>query len=174
MGRPAKYPVQYFNGVAFYRKPRGYYKNNFRDHGGKYMHRVVWEHYNGAIPEGYHVHHRNGDRSDNRLENLELLSASEHASHHGRERARNDPAGAAAHMARIRPAASAWHASTEGREWHREHALRAAARQVKVEMACTFCGKSYMGLPSQRKRGFCGQNCQNKARRRRLNPERYR
>ena len=36
-------------------------------------HRAVWIDHYGAIPEGAVVHHTNGDRSDNRIENLELF-----------------------------------------------------------------------------------------------------
>jgi len=35
-------------------------------------HRLVWEAANGPIPEGHHIHHRNGDKLDNRRENLRL------------------------------------------------------------------------------------------------------
>lgn len=45
-------------------------------------HRWVWEQANGPIPAGYLVHHRNGDKLDNRLENLELLTHAEHSRHH--------------------------------------------------------------------------------------------
>ena len=44
----------------------------------KREHRVIYEAANGPIPEGYVVHHTNGDRSDNRLENLEAMSRAEH------------------------------------------------------------------------------------------------
>lgn len=55
-----------------------------------YEHRLVWERHFGAIPAGHHVHHKNGDKKDNRLENLELLKASEHHSHHFAELAKTD------------------------------------------------------------------------------------
>jgi hypothetical protein len=38
----------------------------------KYAHRMVWEYYNGEIPEGMQIDHINDDRADNRLENLRL------------------------------------------------------------------------------------------------------
>jgi HNH endonuclease/NUMOD3 motif len=47
-----------------------------------YVHRLIWEEAYGPIPDGYVVHHINGDRLDNRLENLECLSNAEHTSHH--------------------------------------------------------------------------------------------
>ena len=37
----------------------------------QYEHRRIWETVHGPIPEGYEVLHINGDRYDNRIENLE-------------------------------------------------------------------------------------------------------
>lgn len=52
--------------------------------GWRLEHHVAW---GELIPPGYVLHHRNEDRTDNRRENLELLTRGEHAALHARRRA---------------------------------------------------------------------------------------
>lgn len=42
-------------------------------------HRMVWEAVNGPIPDGYDVHHIDGDTYNNDVDNLECLSHSDHS-----------------------------------------------------------------------------------------------
>lgn len=44
-------------------------------------HRLVWLHLNGPIPEGMTINHKNGNKTDNRIENLELATDSEQMLH---------------------------------------------------------------------------------------------
>jgi hypothetical protein len=44
-------------------------------------HRLVWEAFNGKIGIGVEINHKNGDKSDNRLVNIELLTRSENMKH---------------------------------------------------------------------------------------------
>lgn len=47
------------------------------------LHRVLMENKIGRLLESHeHVHHRNGDKEDNSIGNLELLTVSEHAKRH--------------------------------------------------------------------------------------------
>lgn len=47
-----------------------------------YLHREVWKDANGEIPEGHVIHHKDGDKSNNALENLECLPTAEHLKIH--------------------------------------------------------------------------------------------
>ncbi len=42
-------------------------------------HRIIWEAFNGKIPDGMQIDHINTIRDDNRLENLKLVSSKENA-----------------------------------------------------------------------------------------------
>ena len=44
-------------------------------------HRVVWTHFNGPIPPGLTINHKNGVKTDNRPANLELATMSEQRRH---------------------------------------------------------------------------------------------
>ena len=48
----------------------------------KIEHRVIWEKHNGPIPKGMLIHHINGNKKDNRIENLQMMSFHEHMQLH--------------------------------------------------------------------------------------------
>ncbi len=52
----------------------GYWVTRFKKK-DMYVHRIVWELINGEIPKGLSIDHINGDRGDNRIENLRVVSA---------------------------------------------------------------------------------------------------
>ena len=58
----------------------GYYQikfNNKNKTKAEYVHRLVWQAFNGTIPEGYEIDHEDEDKSNNALYNLNLKTRKE-------------------------------------------------------------------------------------------------
>lgn len=155
---------QEFNGITFYQtSPKEYFRHSV---GATtiLMHRYVWEYYNHTIPKGYHVHHKDGNRANNDISNLELLKGAEHEKLHGklltdeqREWRRNNL------NMNARPKASEWHKSEEGREWHKEQYTRTADKlHQKFEFTCLNCGKVFQGEYGSK---YCCNACKSAYRR---------
>lgn len=84
--RNTKYQIDH-NGVVFnsvtnkpikaVKKPTGYHEVRLSNRGKVVSlshHRVVWEAWNGVIPKKMQINHIDGDRSNNKISNLELVT----------------------------------------------------------------------------------------------------
>lgn len=145
-----------YDGLKFCRDDKtGYYLNSTIR---KRLHRYVWEKEVGAIPHGFHVHHLNGNKADNRLKNLALMNGRGHLRMHMQEQERKEKARESVKKARL--AAPAWHHSEAGKEWHSQH--QKGRKTPRIEKICDVCGKPFMGTKIQR---FCSNACKAKFRR---------
>ena len=57
---------------------QGYLRTRDRENKPCRVHRGCWEAYNGPVPKGHLVHHKNENRADCRIENLACMTQSEH------------------------------------------------------------------------------------------------
>ena len=58
--------------------PYGYRRIMCKDRRQRFEHVLVWEAAHGPVPKGLELHHLNGDKLDNRLENLKLVTRLTH------------------------------------------------------------------------------------------------
>lgn len=97
-------------------------QENFPRWKKKWLHQYVWFVENGIQEHGYSVHHKDRNKDNNSISNLELLSKAEHSTEHGKEsRARNLSESGVKILEKARTEAKKWHKSKEGREWHIKH-----------------------------------------------------
>jgi hypothetical protein len=68
-----------FEGRTYYRdKASGYYKTLMRHPDRRALHRAVYSSTYGNIPHGWEVHHKDNDRENNDISNLECMPMREH------------------------------------------------------------------------------------------------
>lgn len=127
-----------FNGIAYHRYPesktftnRAYYTGSI---GGKTvrLHQTIYENQFGAVPKGFHVHHKDGNTLNNSINNLVLASVHDHHSHHTLNNSDNLYKG-------------------KRKFWD---------NQKYREVECPECGKKY-NTRSTRDVKFCSSNCWN-------------
>lgn len=155
---------QEFNGIRFYQtEPTDYFRHS---ENGKVilMHRYVWEYYNCPIPKGYHIHHKDGNKANNDISNLELLKGTEHWKLHGKLLTNEEREWRRKNVVKNAvPKAVEWHKSEEGKAWHKEQYQKTKEALHKIEIhTCLYCGGAYEGDPTSK---FCSNKCKSAYRR---------
>jgi hypothetical protein len=156
---------QMFNGLQFREEyPGGYYIHNSVGSNIR-MHRYVWEYYYGKIPKGYEIHHIDGNRGNNDISNLRILTTKEHRKYHSdnlsdeeRHRRRDNM------LKNAIPAATEWHKSESGKNWHSQPIKQQHENGCFIQnLTCTMCGKEYTGKRSAKNGNtFCSDACKAK------------
>lgn len=150
-----------FNGKKYFLSGGRYYSTN-RKHTA--LHRDIWEYYHGAIPEGYDVHHIDGNPTNNALENLQCLSHADHLRIHttlrrqaGEFKAKNERNV----LTTCAQCGKEFLACRQGvkfcspkcnQNWHWEHGRR------HVEKVCVLCGKVFIS-PKYTCAKYCSRTC---------------
>lgn len=150
--------VQRFDGLSYYRC--GFYFQRK----GRRLHRAVWEKHNGKVPDGYHVHHIDGDRSNNSIDNLALMEGHDHLSEH--MKAPDRVARSRQNIETAREAASKWHGSEEGRGWHSRRGKENWQKRALQTYICTECGKEFQTkhIFGEGQNCFCSNKCKTRYR----------
>lgn len=153
-----------YNGIVFTMDKRtGYYLStvNF-ENGRKRLHRYVWECEHGqAIPDGMDVHHKDGDKSNNEIWNLEVITRSEHRAKHDAMDPSISDFRRKNVIEKALPAANRWHGSEEGIKWHKEQGVKAYAKREPRQYICSWCGSEFhtKHVYSEGDNTFCSNKC---------------
>ena len=147
---------QKFNGITY---GRNLQRN---DHYFKlvHLHRAVWTYYFGEIPDGYVVHHIDGDKENNDISNLMLMSKSEHIQlHHTTMKMPQKPSKKTTFKCIV--CGKEYEAVNNGRNLYcsleclakyRDNTLYAETRN------CLFCGKEFVTNKYSNHK-FCSHKC---------------
>ena len=133
-----------YKGLTYKLNKSGYYAYGKK---GVRLHRVIWEETHGKIPKGFDIHHKDFNKQNNSIDNLECLSRSDHIRIH----------------AQICNKRHLWHKSLEGRKALGEKSKKLWKSRQTKELTCSFCSKSFQAIQADRAK-FCSTSCMDKSR----------
>lgn len=154
----------FYRGVKYNWFNNYYRRHHFSKEIPSNLHRAVWIDHFGPIPDGYHIHHKDGNRRNNHIENLQMLDQFTHLSRSAKKGGWVGSEENLKHLVDIRDKTKKWHASEEGLKWHREHGIRTWENRKTITNICEHCGKKYEAWFADTSK-YCHNNCKSKARR---------
>lgn len=159
--------VAFYDGYKFNRdKKTGYFLSTRKTDLGRQerLHAYVWRKHNGKPEQGYQVHHIDGDKNNNEIENLICVSGSIHSNYHANQYAAGHKREMLDNLDRnARPKAAEWHRSEAGREWHRLHGIKTMENRKLLDFVCEQCGKPFQSKKAGSR--FCCNACKSQWRR---------
>lgn len=138
-----------------FRKKRGYLML-----GHKPLHRLIWEIARGQIPDKHDIHHKDGNKLNNHLDNLECIPHTQHLSLHAKEKRAELSQRMKANSDKIH----SWLKTDKGKKFLSEKARKQWADRPFKTFTCQNCGKEFEGKHN-RVIKFCSDSCVMKARR---------
>lgn len=123
-------------------------QNGYFCRGNKRLHRLIWEKFNGKIPKGFDIHHKDGNKLNNSLSNLECIPHSMHLSLHMKSNKKLYD----------------WHKTEEGRKALGKHSKEIWKNRKIHTLSCLQCGKSFEAKQIDRAK-YCDNKCEQAARR---------
>lgn len=151
----------FFNGEKYHLNDDGYFLGTRKEgEARKRLHVAVWEFFNGPVPPGMCVHHKDENKRNNEIENLALMKISEHVHHHDMNAPAELKAFRSANAVKAGEKAKDWHRSEAGKEWHRKHGAETWDREPR-QYVCTQCGKTFETkyVYPEAQNHFCSNNC---------------
>jgi len=167
-----------FNGIVYRRYPnakhsadRNYFRAGIGDRrkGYSLLHRDSYVVHHGPIPDGYHVHHKDGNTLNNDPANFVALPPPLHLASHAPASSERQAAAMRANANgrtdRFRAGAAAWHDSAEGRAWHSQHAVSTWQQREPLARICDQCGAEFGSMGRRVTDRFCSNACKSAWRR---------
>lgn len=159
-----------YNGVNYHRYPdskrrqhRRYYWSHINNKSSPIpLHRQLWVDNFGPILKGFHIHHKDGNTLNNSIENLELISASDHARYHSNlpERIKSMRDGANKRLSDFHRKAKEWRNTTEGKAFYKEHYKNSLLGSESIRV-CIECKIEYKTLLKTQTK-YCSAKCGNR------------
>jgi HNH endonuclease len=142
-----------YNGNKFRLNAQGYYVRLI----SILLHRDVWEYHYGKIPEGYQIHHKDGDKLNNEIENLECIEHSEHVKKHWDE----NKDYLTEKVRKNIKTAQRWRSTNEGKKYYSKHSKDVWKNSPKHYRKCVNCKKDYECYERALSK-FCSRKCAHK------------
>lgn len=132
----------------------------------KRLHIYIYEKYNGKVPKGMEVHHIDMNKDNNEIDNLKLLTKSEHNKLHysllsDEEKERRKKIIREKSLPKLQEYNKL---NPKSKEWYQKHYEETKDKlYVKKEFVCKCCGKKFESIQVNSK--YCSNACKQKMRR---------